>query len=56
VPYRQQATARFRIEPGTNDGIVNTSRQVLPGATLAGVVVGDRADVLGDYDRIDLAT
>jgi pimeloyl-ACP methyl ester carboxylesterase len=53
---RNHATAAFRIEPGTNDGIVNTARQVLPGATLAGVVVGDHADVIGDYDRTDLAT
>ncbi len=49
-------TARpFQIEPGTNDGVVNTARQLLPGATLAGVIVGDHADVLGDYDRIDIA-
>ena len=53
---RNPATEVFRIEAGTNDGIVNTARQVLPGATLAGIVVGDHADVLGDYDRIDLAT
>jgi hypothetical protein len=53
---RNPATAAFRIDPGTNDGIVNTARQVLPGAKLAGVVVGDHADVIGDYDRTDLAT
>jgi hypothetical protein len=53
---RNPATAAFRIDPGTNDGIVNTARQVLPGAKLAGVVVGDHADVIGDYDRTDLTT
>ncbi|MGO9833776.1 MAG: esterase/lipase family protein [Polyangiaceae bacterium] len=56
VWIRNPTTAPFQIEPGTNDGIVNTARQVLPGATLAGVVVADHADVLGDYDRFDLAT
>jgi len=53
---RNIASPSFRIEPGTNDGVVNTARQVLPGARLAGIVVGDHADVIGDYDRIDLAT
>jgi pimeloyl-ACP methyl ester carboxylesterase len=53
---RNPRTQPFRIDPGTNDGIVNTARQVLPGAELAGVIVGDHADVLGDYDRIDIAT
>src|SRR5262249_61186991 len=46
----------FRIDSGTNDAIVNTARQLLPSAELAGVVGGDHADVLGDYDRIDIAT
>jgi pimeloyl-ACP methyl ester carboxylesterase len=56
VWIRNAGTAAFRIDPGTNDGIVNTARQVLPGAKLAGVIVGDHADVIGDYDRTDLAT
>jgi pimeloyl-ACP methyl ester carboxylesterase len=46
----------FRIDVGTNDGVVNTARQLLPEAALGGVIVGDHADVIGDYDRIDIAT
>jgi len=46
----------FTIDVGTNDGVVNTARQLLPEANLGGVIVGDHADVLGDYDRIDIAT
>jgi hypothetical protein len=53
---RNPDTPPLRVDAGTNDGIVNTSRQTLPGGMLKGVVVGDHADVLGDYDRIDLAT
>jgi pimeloyl-ACP methyl ester carboxylesterase len=47
---------RFRLKAGTNDGVVNTSRQLLPEAMLGGIIVGDHADVLGYYDRMDLAT
>jgi pimeloyl-ACP methyl ester carboxylesterase len=47
---------RFEISASANDGIVNTARQLLPEATLGGIVVGDHADVLGHYDRVDLST
>lgn len=43
------------ITPEANDGVVNTDRQVL-GGKLAGLVVGDHADVLGQYRREDLTT
>jgi pimeloyl-ACP methyl ester carboxylesterase len=41
---------------GTNDGVVNSARQLVdPGDPdeLAGIVVGDHADVIGHYDRVD---
>ncbi|MBI4509935.1 MAG: hypothetical protein HY698_09890 [Deltaproteobacteria bacterium] len=41
------------LDLGANDGIVNTSRQVLPDAALGGLVVADHADVLGHYERRD---
>ena len=47
---------RFEVNGSANDGIVNTARQLLPEATLGGIVVGDHADVLGHYDRVDLST
>jgi pimeloyl-ACP methyl ester carboxylesterase len=47
---------RFALDASANDGIVNTARQLLPEAALGGIVVGDHADVLGHYDRIDLST
>lgn len=53
---RNPRTLAFGIDPDTNDGIVNTARQLLPATEPAGVIVGDHADVLGDYDRIDIAT
>jgi triacylglycerol lipase len=46
----------LHITATTNDGIVNTARQWLPEGALGGIVLGDHADVLGHYDRIDLAT
>jgi pimeloyl-ACP methyl ester carboxylesterase len=46
----------YRIQPATNDGIVNTACQLIEGADLGGVVVADHADVIGDYDRWDIAT
>lgn len=53
---RSSIARPFHIEPGTGDGVVNTARQLLPYATLGGVIVADHADVLGDYDRFDIAT
>jgi pimeloyl-ACP methyl ester carboxylesterase len=47
---------RFEISASANDGIVNTARQLLPEAALGGIAVGDHADVLGHYDRVDLST
>ena len=38
-----------------NDAVVNTARQLLPGAELAAIVYADHADVLGHYDRRDPA-
>jgi pimeloyl-ACP methyl ester carboxylesterase len=46
----------LQITAATNDGIVNTARQLLPDGSLGGIVLADHADVLGHYDRIDLAT
>jgi hypothetical protein len=40
------------IDEGSNDGLVNTMRQL--SGTLAGVVVGDHGDVIGRYERPDL--
>jgi hypothetical protein len=40
------------IEPGDNDGVVSTDRQVL--GELTGVVIGDHVDVLGRYRRTSL--
>ena len=51
-----RAAQRFDISASANDGIVNTARQLLPEGALGGIVVGDHADVLGHYDRIDLST
>jgi pimeloyl-ACP methyl ester carboxylesterase len=53
---RNTSSPGFRIKVGTNDGIVNTARQLLPEATLGGILVADHGDVIGHYDRIDLAT
>jgi pimeloyl-ACP methyl ester carboxylesterase len=39
------------IDAESNDGIVNSARQVVPGARLAGVVVADHIDVVGQYNR-----
>jgi pimeloyl-ACP methyl ester carboxylesterase len=44
------------FEPGVNDGIVNSARQVLDPAdrsTLGGIIVADHLDVLGYYDGVD---
>ncbi len=42
----------------TSDGVVNSARQLLqaPGAELGAIVMGDHADVLGHYDRVDPLT
>lgn len=53
---RNPQAARLQIGPDTNDGIVNTARQTLAGATLGVFAVADHADVIGDYDRTDHAT
>jgi hypothetical protein len=52
---RAPESAAFGIDLGTSDGVVNTSRQLLPEGTLGGIIVGDHADVIGDYDRVDIA-
>ncbi len=49
-------TPALRVTPNSNDGVVNTARQILDGAEIGGVAVADHADVLGDYDRVDIAT
>jgi pimeloyl-ACP methyl ester carboxylesterase len=56
VWIRSPGTPRLRVTPDTNDGVVNTARQILEGAEIGGVAIADHADVLGDYDRIDIAT
>jgi pimeloyl-ACP methyl ester carboxylesterase len=41
---------------GSNDGVVNSARQLVDPTDpdeLAGIVVGDHADVIGHYDRVD---
>jgi pimeloyl-ACP methyl ester carboxylesterase len=46
----------LQFDDRTNDGVVNSARQVLdPGDAqqLAGMVVADHADVIGHYDRQD---
>lgn len=53
---RSPETLALRVTPDTNDGVVNTARQILDGAEIGGVAVADHADVLGDYDRVDIAT
>jgi pimeloyl-ACP methyl ester carboxylesterase len=53
---RSAASVPFRIDLATNDGIVNTARQLVEGADLGGILVADHADVIGDYDRWDKAT
>jgi pimeloyl-ACP methyl ester carboxylesterase len=53
---RGAEVAPFRIQATTNDGIVNTACQIVEGADLGGIVVADHADVIGDYDRWDMAT
>ena len=40
------------IDPGDNDGVVTTQRQVL--GKLIGLVIGDHVDVLGRYRRVSL--
>ncbi len=52
---RSPESVTFAIDLGTSDGVVNTARQLLPGAELGGIVIGDHADVIGDYDRFDIA-
>jgi hypothetical protein len=42
------------VTPESNDGVVNTERQVF--GHFAGLVVGDHADVIGRYRRADLTT
>jgi pimeloyl-ACP methyl ester carboxylesterase len=53
---RSPETQVLRVTADTNDGVVNTARQILDGAEIGGVAVADHADVLGDYDRMDIAT
>jgi hypothetical protein len=53
---RDAASAPYNIDAGTSDGVVNTARQLLDGAELGGIVLGDHADVIGDYDRFDVAS
>lgn len=53
---RSPVTPALHVTPNANDGVVNTARQLLDSAELGGVAVADHADVLGDYDRIDIAT
>ncbi|HSY24311.1 MAG TPA: hypothetical protein VK841_19420 [Polyangiaceae bacterium] len=53
---RDPATAPYSVDAGTSDGVVNTARQLLEGAELGGIVLGDHADVIGDYDRFDVAS
>jgi pimeloyl-ACP methyl ester carboxylesterase len=52
---RDPESVAFNVDLGTSDGVVNTARQLLPEGALGGIVVGDHADVIGDYDRIDIA-
>jgi hypothetical protein len=53
VASQEVAPPPRAIEASDNDGIVNSRSQLLPGATLGGVVVADHADVMGHYDRMD---
>jgi hypothetical protein len=39
------------LDPHSNDGLVNTARQLVSGARLGGVVVADHIDVVGQYNR-----
>jgi|HubBroStandDraft_1064217.scaffolds.fasta_scaffold34279_2 pimeloyl-ACP methyl ester carboxylesterase len=39
------------LDPHSNDGLVNTARQLVAGARLGGVVVADHIDVVGQYNR-----
>lgn len=52
-PRHPRELAEIRIDD--NDGVVDSARQLLTeeGDALAGVVLGDHADVLGRYDNID---
>jgi pimeloyl-ACP methyl ester carboxylesterase len=47
---------RFPLEVGTNDGVVNIARQLLPHAKFGGIVHGDHCDVIGDFDREEETT
>lgn len=56
---RGATTARVALSPASNDGVVNTLRQLPPGARaedVAGVVIADHADLLGYFDRFDPRT
>lgn len=48
----QRAFELPAIDPGDNDGVVTTQRQVL--GKLIGLVIGDHVDVLGRYRRVSL--
>jgi pimeloyl-ACP methyl ester carboxylesterase len=39
------------LDPHSNDGFVNTARQLVASARLGGVVVADHIDVVGQYNR-----
>jgi pimeloyl-ACP methyl ester carboxylesterase len=45
------AGAEVQIDSQSNDGIVNTGRQLVPGSRFGGVVVADHIDVVGQYNR-----
>lgn len=52
----QSGGVALRFDDRSNDGVVNSVRQLCnpdDPDELAGIVVGDHADVLGHYDRVD---
>jgi hypothetical protein len=56
---RGATAARVALSASSNDGVVNTLRQLPPGARaedVAGVVIADHADLLGYFDRVDPRT
>jgi hypothetical protein len=50
---RQLPADILQIDPGANDGVVTTARQIDAKGTYVGFVVADHADVLGSYRRKD---